>query len=183
VVRVTAFCLFSLLLSVPSIAAEAGETVSEASLCQLLHDPGAYNHKLIRVTGRVSRGFEDFSLHDPSCPEDKILTIVWLEYGGAKPAQVKFCCVASDAPNKPNGKQPLWVDGVETPLLRDAMFGKFERLTVHLRRGETIRARLVGRYFSGDKVELPDGRVSWEGFGHFGIASLFVIQQVIAAAR
>ena len=71
VVRVTAFCLFGLLLSLPSIATEAGETVSEVPLCQLLGDPGAYNHKLIRVTGRVSRGFEDFSLHDPYCPKAK----------------------------------------------------------------------------------------------------------------
>ena len=63
-VRITAFCLFCLLPSLPSIAAEAGETVSEVPLCQLLADPGAYDHRLIRVTGRVSRGFEDFSLHD-----------------------------------------------------------------------------------------------------------------------
>ena len=182
-VRVTAFCLFCVLLSLQSITSKAGETVSEVPLCRLLSDPGAYNHKLIRVTGRVSRGFEDFSLHDPSCPKDKVSTIVWLEYGGPEPAQVEFCCEASDLPNKPNGKEPLWVEGVETSLLRDAIFVKFERLTTHLRRGETIRATVVGRYFSGDKVELPEGRVSWEGFGHFGIASLFVIQQVIAAAR
>ena len=181
--RVTVSCLFCLLLSLPSIAVEAGETVSEVPLCQLLGDPGAYNHKLIRVTGGVSRGLEDFSLHGPSCPKDKILTIVWLEYGGPEPAQVAFCCAASDAPNTPNGKDPLWVEGIETSLLRDAMFGKFERLTAHLRRGKTIRATLVGRYFSGNKVELPDGRTSWEGFGHFGIASLLVIQQVIAAGR
>jgi hypothetical protein len=149
----------------------------------LLGDPGAYNHKLIRVTGRVSRGFEDFSVHDPSCPKGKILTIVWLEYGGLEPAQVEFCCVALDAPNKPNGKDPLWVEGMETSLLRDAMFVKFERLTTHLRRGETIQATLVGRYFSGDNVDLPEGRVSWQGFGPCGIASLFVIQQVSAVGR
>jgi hypothetical protein len=91
--------------------------------------------------------------------------------------------VAEDGPSRPNGKDPLRVEGIETSLLRDAMFKKFERLTAHLKRGKTVRVTLMGRYFSGEQVELPDGRTSWEGFGHLGIASLFVIQQVIAVSR
>ena len=75
------------------------------------------------------------------------------------------------------------MEGIETSLRRDAMFRKFERLTARLRRGKTVQATLAGRYFSGDKVELPNGRIWWEGFGHIGIGSLFVIQQVIAVSR
>jgi hypothetical protein len=181
--RATALGLLCLLVGGLSTTTKAEEAAIDVPLCQLLSDPGAYNHKLIRVTGRVSRGFEDFGLHDPSCPEDKTLTIIWLEYGGPEPADVVYCCVSDDATSKPNGKDPLRVGGIETSLLRDAMFRKFERLTTRLRRGKTVQATLTGRYFSGEKVELPDGRISWEGFGHLGIASLFVIQQVIAVSR
>ena len=166
-------------MSLVSAATRAEESVSDIPLCQLLSDPGAYDHKLMRVTGKVSRGFEDFTLQDQSCPEDKTLTTVWLEYGGPEPAAVVYCCEATDGPSRPNGKDPLRVDGIETSLLRDAMFKKFERLTTHLKRGETVPVTLMGRYFAGEKVELPDGRTSWEDFGHLGIASLFVIQQVI----
>jgi hypothetical protein len=53
-------------------------------------------------------------------------------------------------------------------------------MTLRLRRGQTVEATLTGRYFSGDKLELPNGEVAWQGYGHLGIASLLVIQQVIS---
>jgi hypothetical protein len=110
-------CLLVLVLALsapPPVTAD--EAVLEVPLCQLLGDPGAYHHKLIRVSGRVSRGFEDFSISEKSCPS---ATLVWLEYGGPEPAQVTYCCV-TDGPKRPNGKDPLWVEGIETSIVRNA---------------------------------------------------------------
>lgn len=40
-----------------------------------------------------------------------------------------------------------------------------------------MRATLVGRFFSGEKVTYED-RVRWGGYGHMGCCSLLAIQQV-----
>ena len=97
--RAIALCLLCLLLGGLSTTTKAEEAAIDVPLCQLLSDPGAYDHKLIRVTGRVSRGFEDFGLHDPSCPEDKTLTTIWLEYGGQSP---QMSCIAARRTRRAN---------------------------------------------------------------------------------
>src|SRR2546423_8120550 len=59
------------------------------SLCQLKSDPAKYNHKLIKVTGFISHGFEVFSISDPDCPA---WPGVWLEYGGTRASGTVYCC-------------------------------------------------------------------------------------------
>lgn len=55
-----------------------GEEPQKVALCQLVADPGTYNHKLVEVEGFISSGFEDFTLFDPSCSSTMD---IWLEYG------------------------------------------------------------------------------------------------------
>jgi hypothetical protein len=57
---------------------DADELV-KVTLCQLIENREAYNHKLIELTSFVSHGFEDFTLFDPECSSR---LGVWLEYGG-----------------------------------------------------------------------------------------------------
>jgi hypothetical protein len=71
------------------------------------------------------------------------------------------------------------VDGIETSLVRDRTFRRFDRLTQRDRRRNIVVATLTGRYFCGEFAERPDGRSACQGFGHFSIASLIVIQQVV----
>lgn len=71
----------------------------------------------------------------------------------------------------------VWVEyGAE--IAEDRTRKQFDRL---LRRdgGSIVRATLRGRFFSGEKTELPGGS-TWTGYGHFGLYSLFVIERVIA---
>jgi hypothetical protein len=152
------------------------EQPQAVDICELLASPGAYHHKLVRVTGRVSRGFEDFSLGGGNaCADAKRL---WLEYGGAEPAQVIFCCTGKQE-NPPNGKDPLYIDGIQTTLRRNSMFRRFDIVTRRLRRNQTVGTTLVGRVFAAGTHTSASGEQEDVGYGHFGLFSLFVIQQVV----
>jgi hypothetical protein len=98
---------------------------------------------------------------------------------GPEPAKVIYCCVSDDS-LKPNGKDPLWVDGIETSLVRDRTLRRFDRLTQRDRRRNLVAATLTGRYFCGEFAEAPDGQSACQGFGHLGICSLLVIEQVVS---
>jgi hypothetical protein len=168
-----------LLLAVAPLSHAEEEAASEGpqkvDVCELLANPGAYNHKLVRVTARVSRGFEDFSLRGGGgCADAKPL---WLEYGGPKPAEATFCC--KDGENPPNGNDPLHVEGVRTSLKRDAIFRRFDIVTGRLRRAQTVQATLVGRVFMGGTVTSDSGEELEVGYGHMGLFGLFVIEQVL----
>jgi hypothetical protein len=102
---------------------------------------------------------------------------VWLEYGGPEPAKVTYCCVG-DNPNPPNGEDPLVIDGIRTSLKRNTPFRDFDSKTKQLRRGQTVRAVIVGRVFAKKAYEKGDEDDWMAGFGHFGMASLLVIQKV-----
>jgi len=154
----------------PPPAQEAGP--SKLSLCELKKDPAAYNHKLVELTGFVSRGFEDFTLFDPSwssSPE------VWLEYGGTSKSGTMYCCGVTADRERP---EQLVVEQLRIPLIEDAQFREFDR-RLQRRGGSITRATLVGRFFSGKQVKYPRGTF-WGGYGHMGCCSLLAIQQVVA---
>src|ERR1700687_4185215 len=73
------------------------EQAESVSVCQLKHDPPAYNHKLIEVTAFVSHDFEDFTIFDPTCPS---WPDVWLEYGATSKSGTMYCCGVSDDRNR-----------------------------------------------------------------------------------
>ena len=153
-----------------SLPAFAEEPI-KLTVCQLLEDPGRYNHRLIEISGAVSRGFEDFTLKDKSCDSRDT---IWLELGGKRGSEVVYCCgVSADTKRK----SPLVVDGIETRLVADAMFDKFQKMTKTPKGSGQAEATLVGRYFSGTKQTLPGGTF-WVGYGHFGLGTLLVIEQV-----
>src|SRR5436305_14399064 len=68
-----------------------GPAATDVTLCDLLKDPGRYNHRLVQVTGFVSHGFEDFTLFDPRCPSEE--ASIWLECGGTVASGTFYCCV------------------------------------------------------------------------------------------
>ena len=155
----------------------ATEEPQEVSLCEVLGDPAAFNHKLIKISGVVSRGFEDFTLNDKACRNSNT---VWLELGGTRGSQVMYCCGDNNVDRKRT--TPLVVEGIETTLVEDEILERFERLTNRTKSYGKANVVLIGRYFSGKQQTLPGGTF-WMGYGHMGMGSLLVIQQVLSASR
>ena len=162
-----------ILLLLPKIC--SAEEPVKVSVCKVLDNPAAYNHKLIEVSGDVSRGFEGFTLTDKGCKKQSFG--IWLEIGGRVGSQVVYCCGVTADPKR---KEPLVVEGIETTILQDRAFDTFQSLT--LRKGDygSARVTIIGRYFSGEKQTLPGGTF-WMGYGHMGMFSLLVIQQIVTA--
>ena len=158
-------------------AGSASEKPQNVTLCDVLSDPAAFNHKLVKVSGVVSRGFEEFTLNDDSCHNNNTM---WLELGGTRGSQVIYCCGDNNVDNR--RKAPLVVEGIETTLIEDEVFSRFERLTNRRRGYGKAKVVLVGRYFSGTQQTLPGGTF-WMGYGHMGMGSLLVVQQVLEAER
>jgi hypothetical protein len=163
------------LFATPGLSAEE-EAPVQVEACELINNTIAYHRKLVRVEGRVHRGFEDFTLSSKSCPD--ISARIWLEYGGPAPAGTNYCC-AGDEASRPNGRYPLTIDGIATSLVRNIPFRDLDRKTRNLRRGDSVRAVLIGRVFAKRAYENGDTEQDFmAGFGHFGMYSLLVIQRV-----
>ncbi len=135
---------------------------AEVPVCDLLADPAAHDREVVELTAFVSHGFEDFTLFDPRCPAG--LPRVWVEYGGRFASGTTYCCGLGGQRTR---KAPLVVDGVETGIVVDGKLRQFDRL---VQRGPAsiVHATLRGRFFAA------------RAFGHFGLFSLFVIEQVVS---
>lgn len=144
----------------------------KVSLCQVKANPPAYNHKLIEVTGFVSQGFENFTISDPSCSSG---FSIWLEYGGTAASGTMYCCGVTAERKRP---KQLVVEDIPIPLVEDELFRTFDK---RLQRppDSTVHATIVGRFFSGEKIELPGGTI-YGNYGHMGCCSLLAIQQVVS---
>jgi hypothetical protein len=93
---------------------------------------------------------------------------------------VVYCCGVTDETRR---AYPLVVEGIATTVLEDATFKRFQRITrSSARRYGQAHVTLVGVYFAGQKQVLPGGTF-WGGYGHMGMFSLLVIEQVVTAER
>jgi hypothetical protein len=163
------------------------QTPQSVSLCDVEANPVEFNHKLLLLTGTVSREFEDFTLVD-HCPESP--QGVWLMFGGDANDDVTYCCSNH---NKAPGHD-LTVEGIRIPIRKDRALEQFNLLTsTRLVSGipesyplegsdtpyYTVTARFLGTFFAGEREQLPNGKTRYGGYGHLGCCSLFVIQQVM----
>ena len=55
------------LLTIMFLMVTEGHDSNKVSLSKLYKNPETYNHKLIRISGLISHGFEQFTLTDPNC--------------------------------------------------------------------------------------------------------------------
>jgi len=142
----------------------------EVSVCDLKNDPAKYNHSVVKVTGYFSRGFEDSTLYDPTCKTNQW---IWVELGGKRSVNVMYCCGFTP---KSTREKELVVEGIKLPLTDDASFAKYDKL---LAAGKNVKATVTGTFFSGKKTQWSENApVYYGGYGHMGIGSLFVVQQV-----
>jgi hypothetical protein len=167
--RITAITSL-LVLALGFSSTSRSEEAVAVTACQLLANPPAYNHELVKVTGQVSFAFEDFTLNEDHCRGRT--GPIWVEYGGT----VKAGAVPEGRTR--TRKQPLVIEGVTTTLVIDSMFESFDA-SLHQPPEASANATLVGRYFAGQRS--APGVNEWSGFGHFGKYTLLVIQQVISS--
>lgn len=156
-------------IEAPSVAETKAQ---EPSVCDLKNDPPKYNKSIVKVTGYFSRGFEDSSLYDPSCKSHQW---IWVELGGKRSINVMYCCGFTP---KPTREEELEVEGMKLSLTEDAKFTKYDKLLAH---GKNVKATVIGTFLSGEKTQFSeDTPVFYGGYGHMGIGSLFVVQQVLS---
>jgi hypothetical protein len=167
--RITAVTSLLALALAFSSASRSEEGV-EVTVCQLLADPPAYNHKLVRVRGQVSFAFEEFTLHATDCKGRT--GSIWLEYGGT----VKSGAIPSGWTRTRD--QPLVIEGIPTVLVEDSAFQTFDD-SIHKPPSASVAATFIGRYFAGKAG--AGGVKEWRGYGMWGMYSLLVIQQVISS--
>jgi hypothetical protein len=151
--------------------------VEDADICQVLADPFAHDHKLLRVEGWIVRDFETFWIESPRCPDALPL---WIEYGGPRPADGPKW---HDGPENPSDDAPLVIEGIKTSLVADAKFRKFDSMTKALRRGKRVRATIVGWIISAGVEKDEAGKEREFGYGPYGRYSLLVVQKVDAVSR
>jgi hypothetical protein len=173
--------ILALLTGAVPLFAQTGKSSSDAveeprkvTYCELAKDPAAYNHALVRLTAFVTHGFEDFQLAEPNCASPAHRFSVWVMYGGKAESNTVYCCPGeAGAKTRPDS---LTVEGVQVPLVDDQTFQQFTAL-LEKEPDTTVRVTVVGRFFSGVSQTL-NGSTYWQGFGHLGCCSLFVIQRV-----
>ncbi|MFC4763531.1 hypothetical protein [Dyella koreensis] len=173
-VTVWTYCFLALVCFGIFPTSAHSEQPVRVTVCQLLADPGRYNHALVEVSGDVGHGFEDFTLTSGHCDESSLAMGVWLEYGGKQASGTMYCCGVQANRTRP---EVLVVDGVTTQLRDDAVFRDFDQI-IQRRPYAKANATLVGRFFSGEPQQLWKGK--WAGYGHMGMFTLLVIEQVLS---
>jgi hypothetical protein len=161
------------LLVVP-LRAHSEEVISTTA-CEIIANPAAFNHKLVKLTGTVYQSMEKFSLSVTSCGAEKVgnWTGIWVEYGGLVRTGAKYCC---GIPLDRDRSTELEIEGVQTSLVENDQFRAFDS---RVKSKGHARATFIGRYFSGKKDWSHRGsEYMWGGFGHMGMYSLLVIQEV-----
>jgi len=113
--KLVASCLVLLAATALASAGVPATPPPALSFCDLLSNPKAFDGQWIQVRGRISLGFEDFTLWEQSC-DKPLARSVWLEYGGDEEPPTKFCCGDH---SRPKGKD-FSVRGQTIPLIRDA---------------------------------------------------------------
>lgn len=153
------------------------EEIVKTTVCEVVANPPAFDHRLIELTGYASEEMEHFALSTESCRFTKDnMTRIWLDYGGRRKSGAKYCCGASTERTR---ESDLVVEGVRTSLVDD---DKFQAFDAHVYPTGAVKATLIGRYFAGTRQDGPHGLglPLWGGYGHFGMFTLLVIQQVVS---
>jgi len=139
--------------------------------CELATSPERYDRRLIRIHSYISRGFEDSTLHDPTCPFEALFNV---RRDAARPAMIWAEFADHEA--------RYWKLKNYAPLLADDEFRILEKL-IRERRGahQMVAATMVGTFYAGKKVKINGKESALRGYGHFGCCAMFLISRVESA--
>ena len=166
-----------LILSSALTAAASVEKPLAVTVCDLVKNPAAYNHKLVEVTAPIDLAFEDFSLGQPGCEAN--YPGVWLMYGGDEPTPT--ASTMNDLERKKG--TVMRVDGIPIPLQRDAAMERLQSKLKATRLGRIgdqpcydcylyqVTATLSGVFFAASTTSN-----SFSGYGHLGCCNLLAIE-------
>jgi hypothetical protein len=150
------------------------EAPTEVSVCELARNPKFFDGKTLRIRGTLSVFFEDFSLVVGDCDTHQG---IWLAFGGDVPGIV--ASMANDTDRKPG--VDITVNGIPYGMKKDESFRRLYALLTrrHGRKPDySATATLTGAFFAGRETKLPSGNTVFDGYGHLGCCSLFVITEV-----
>jgi hypothetical protein len=172
--KLTFSILALVILLLKAHAAWAQEPALDVSFCDLAKHPKSFDAKLIRVRGRLSVFFEDFSLVAKNCDTDQG---IWLTFGGDVPGIVSSTW--NDMSRKPG--VDIKLEGVSYGIKKDQNFRKLYALIAashHKKPLYRVTATLTGTFLAGEQTKLPNGQTEFRGYGHLACCALLVITQV-----
>jgi hypothetical protein len=122
--RLIASSAFAVALLSVSVHARS-EKVLSTTACEIIANPPAFNHRLVKLTGTVFQSMEKFSLSVESCGAEKVgnWTGIWVEYGGRIRTGAKYCCGTPQDRDRPTD---LEMEGVQTSLVENERFRAFD---------------------------------------------------------
>lgn len=164
--------------------------VVDTTVCDILKNPVAFNGKIVRITGTVEAGFDQFVVKGPSCGQK--VDDIWLAYpegsrGKAGPDAMLQLQPAANFTGTVASTQPAPVT-----LQRDKAFKQFDSalsspakingMCLGCRR-YAVSATLVGR-LDGVATALPrdpSGKItSLSGFGNMNLYSTRLVLQSVS---
>jgi hypothetical protein len=165
------------------VAVSHAQTYLEVSPCGLVEHPEMYNGRNVRVRGRASIGFENFTLSTESC--DGQFRGIWLIFGGDEPTPTM-----STVNDQERGAGAiLTVRRKRVPLKRDSSLELFTRRLIAQRARAPgsgsdglgcydlecylyhVTATLTGVFFAAGSRPMA-------GYGHLGCCHLLAIEEV-----
>jgi len=180
-----------LLWTLFATAASTLAQVTDASACDVLASPQAFDGKLVRIKGTVAAGFDEFVIKDPACKQS--INGIWVAYpegtrGKAGPAAVLQLQLARNNPVSVSAptRSPVKLD-------KNKDFKQFDSLlsTPYKSRGMclgcvryAVSATLVGRLDGVKDVGIArdkDGKfISVSGFGNLNLYHARLVLQVVS---
>lgn len=170
-------------------AGAASAQIVDARLCDILAHPMDFNGKMVRVTGTVAAGFDEFIIRDTSCKQS--VNALWLDFPAGTKAKAGPAAVVTLqlAKNSPGQASPVSATPVTLDMGGD--FNKFDSILSAPAKASgqclgcarsTVTATLTGRIDAVDTVSLEKTGSMFtvvKGFGNLArYPARLVIQSV-----
>ena len=147
----------------------AGRAPLAISFCDLERNPRPYANARIQLTAIVRYAFEEFTVWDPTCPATDSDFSLWVTFGGHVSPGAIYCCPGEGM--KRTEPSPF-------PLVADRTFNAFRSL-LQREKDTVVHGTFVGTLLLAGEEQTADGP-QFQGYGHFGVHSLFVIERVVS---
>jgi hypothetical protein len=170
-------------------AGAAGAQTVDTKLCDILAHPGDFNGKMVRVTGTVVAGFDEFIIRDTSCKRS--VNAIWLDYPTGTKAKAGPVAVITLQLAKNSPGQATAVSAMPVTLDAGGNFKEFDSaLSASVRISgpclgcvrSTVTATVTGRLDAVDAVSLEKAGSMFtvvKGFGNLArYPARLVIQSV-----
>jgi hypothetical protein len=170
-------------------AAAAGAQIIDTKVCDVLAHPKDFDGKMIRVTGTVAAGFDEFVMRDTTCKQS--VNAIWLDYPAGTKAKAGPVAVITLQLAKNSPGQAAPVSSLPVTLDTGGDFKKFDSILSSSAKTKgpclgcvrsTVTATLTGRLDAVDAVSLEKTGSMFttvKGFGNLArYPARLVIQSV-----